>query len=60
MRSVEEYINEVVAAAPPLTAARRDRLAMLLRPTVATRNEPDERARYIDNLRGVDSDGGNQ
>lgn len=31
----EEYIREVVAAAPPLTAEQRDRLAVLLRGTPA-------------------------
>lgn len=29
---LEEYIKEQVAAAPPLTEAQRDRLAVLLRP----------------------------
>ncbi len=28
----EEYIRELVAAAPPLTLEQRDRLALLLRP----------------------------
>ncbi len=32
----EAYINELVASAPPLSAAQRDRLASLLRPNTGT------------------------
>lgn len=44
----EEYIKAIAAAAPPLTPAQRDRLAVLLAPGATAlrerRDEPDEDA----------------
>lgn len=43
----EEYIRRVVDAAPPLTAAQRERLALLLLPEAATRPDVKSQRRRL-------------
>ncbi|WP_127818235.1 hypothetical protein [Microbacterium sp. CPCC 204701] len=47
---LEEHIRRVVEAAPPLTAAQRDRLALLLRPSSAPDRVLRRRADVTDQL----------
>lgn len=39
-RTMDDYVREIVDRAPPLTAAQRDRIAVLLRPAVSTTDRP--------------------